>query len=360
MFQFKHTRIGVDIGATGVRAVQLRRERNRLEVCVVGRSERAVERTEQDGHSLKHRLATCLHAGFRGREVAIGAPSGHTEYHLLELPGAVLAKANRETQQAVCWEIGSLMGEAVDKLQARYWTVPPPSTPGPNALAVGIRNDVVGSAFHACTDAGAVCRTMDVPAAALCRMACFLRPIEERSLWGIIDLGHDQTRLIVCVEDTPVLVRTVGCGGAQWTQRVAESLRISHKAAEVHKCESGIARPTTTATGAEPSAGSSRTELASILYGALRSELVLLATETNRSFQYVGGCYSGRRIREVILVGGGANLKGIDGFLSNQLGLTARRASEFLNEQSCRIQFSSGRGDAFETIALATGLAIST
>ena len=358
MLPSKHTRIGVDIGATGVRAVQLLRQGDAYVVRAVANSGRSVDDHKAEALPLERRIATCLSAGgFRGRDLVVGAQAGHIEYHLIDLPGVMVAKADEETTQAVRWEVGSLMGEPAENIEAGYWLVPPPSSPGPNTLAVGIREQSVRTTFDACLRAGSTCGSIDAPAAALCRAVLALRPDANRTVWGILDLGFEQTRLVVCVDDTPVLVRSVGPGGAQWTQRIAETLSISEKAAEVHNCEYGVERigRGSSVEAADVDPGS---ELASLLYRAIRTDLIALASETQRSFQYVLGCYAGRELSDLVLVGGGANLKGLDAFIGGQIGSPVLLASALLNKNGSRVQFSSTRGESFERLTLAVGLAM--
>jgi len=248
-------------------------------------------------------------------------------------------------------------GESVDKIEARYWQIPPPSAPGPNMLAVGARGETMRETFDACTRAGVVCTSIDAPAAALCRVGCALRTTSPRSVWGLLDLGFEQTRLVLCVDETPVLVRNVGSGGDAWTGRIAESLRISIKAAEVHKCEHGI-EPTGRGSRDGDSIDGPGRALGTLLYSALRPDLNELAAETKRSFRYVLGCYAGREAEDLVLVGGGANLKRLPEFLSDHVDVSARRASEYLGRSDCRIRFSPGGAELFEPLALATGMAI--
>jgi len=358
VIQPKHTRIGVDVGATGVRAVQLLRSGTTYTVRAIARSERPVGEPDDGGLSLERRVASCMQSGgFRGRSALVGARAGEIEYHLLNLPAAVAARSDDEASRAVRWEVASLMGESVENVEARHWLVPPPSAPGPNTLAVGARTDSVRRTFDALTNAGAVCTTIDTPATALCRVACALRPPPPRAVWGILDLGHDQTRLVICVDETPVLIRSVGPGGNGWTRSIAESLRISITAAEIHKREHGIARTPRGVRGDDGTDVPSR-ELGSILYGALRSDLNGIAGETMRSFRYVLGCYAGREVDELVLVGGGASMKLLPEFLNENVGATVHRASDYLERSDCRIRFSSGRGDPFEPLALAVGLTL--
>ena len=153
-------------------------------------------------------------------------------------------------------------------------------------------------------------------------------------MWGLLDVGARQTRLILCASGVPVLVRLAGTGGRAWTASIADSLEISVKSAEIHKRESGLSLP----GGASAGQHDDRTshELAGMIGGVLRSNLRELAAEVRRSYEYVLGCYPTRTAADLVLVGGGAALRNLPEFLTESLGIPVRRASTFLGEGTGR------------------------
>ena len=134
----------------------------------------------------------------------------------------------------------------------------------------------------------------------------------DSEIWGMLDIGHRQSRLALCVENVPVLVRDTGPGGDAWTERIATSLSISHRAGEIHKIEHGIA------TGQRERAGdgAATDELATMILGILRGDLTEMATEIKRSYEYVLSCYPNRQIADLVLTGSGALLKNLPAFSS--------------------------------------------
>ena len=174
-------------------------------------------------------------------------------------------------------------------------------------------------------------------------------------------------------------MRTAGAGGRAWTQRIADALQVSFKAAEIHKRDYGIAltgRQTRT-----PADEGARSELASLILGALRADLNDLASEVKRSYEYVLSCYPGRQAADLVLCGGGSLLRYFPEFLGNALGIPVRRASSYLQASGlpsgspideslvaprlksrgveCRLSFASERCAPLEILAVAVGLAIS-
>ena len=208
----------------------------------------------------------------------------------------------------------------------------------------------------ACAHAGLTCTRIDAAAAALCRFGHRLHQSSPDIVWGLLDLGHCQTRLILCVDDVPVLIRQAGAGGAAWTQRIADALQISAKAAEVQKRDVGIAL---TGRGLRADAASApTTELGSILTGILRSDLHEIAGEVKQSYEYVLSCYPGRQAADLILVGAGAATRNLPEYLTSALGISVHRASAYLEHESCRWHPSLGDQNRLEDFALAIGLTV--
>jgi Tfp pilus assembly PilM family ATPase len=291
------------------------------------------------------------------------------EFHSIELPNANTA----ELSKVVEFEVKRLFTRDDTRVETRHWTLPHTGSAegGPNAVGVVIPYDKVVETVELCRGERLTCSRVDTGATTLSRFSDLLNAWPSEEIWGVLDLGHRQSRLILCLESVPILVRTVGAGGDVWTQRIAEALGTTAKTAEVHKRDHGIAvtsRDTTVSAVAtvgghqsgehSPQCDGTRAELASVLLGILRSDLNQLASEVKRSYEYALSCYPRRRAADLILVGGGAAMRNLPEYLTDALGIPVRRASAYLESSSCRLRYSSGKQNALEAMALAIGLAI--
>ncbi len=353
----RRTPIGIDIGAGGVRAIQMVRSSDRYTVATVAATEWQSNGADRD-RELSGRIRRCLRQGdFSGRNTTAGLEPPAVEFHALELPPAVLAGEDANAVQVVRWEVGRLTTQSSDAIETRHWVLPPTKIPAPNAIGVVARRDVIEARLKSCTRAGLVCMSVDVGAVALARFGAALRTWSGEEVWGVLDIGYGEARLVMCVGDIPVLVRRAGPGGHTWTECIAESLQLSAKAAEIQKCEHGIAlvgRGVRVASGDAP-----RSEVSGILFSALRSELKYLASEVKRSYEYVLSCYPGRQVSDLVLVGGGATMQGLPEFMSDSLGIGVRRASDCLSDTGCRLLYEPADDvHPLEVLAQATGLAM--
>ncbi len=351
------TPIGVDLGARGVRLAQGVLDARGYTLQSAVQCERAGGAADDpaDAQLCQRLLESCLRkVRFRGRTAVSALTTPDLEYHPLELPAAAM---NANAEQVVRWEVDRLRPNASTDFETRHWRLPTTSMPAPNTVAVAAAPEAVRKLVDACGHAGLVCSRVDAAAAALVRLGCLLKQRPANAVWAVLDLGERQTRLVMCVDNTPVLVRIAGTGGCSWTQRVADALQVSFKTAETHKRTHGITvsgRTSRTADDVEL-----RSELSSMVLGALRLDLNDVAAEVKRSYEYVLSCHANRAAADLVLVGGGAGLGNLPEFLSSALGIPVARASDALSCQDCRVRVAPTVREPIDRYSLAIGLTIS-
>ena len=356
----KKTRIGIDLGSAGIRAVQLQQLGDTWEVVRIARSEAGQPGDPKLGSDPTHRaerLKLCLRGEqFRGRAAAAAMQPPDVEFHPLELPEAVTEPNNDEARDIVRWEFSRLMKAAPEKIEVDYWLLPKAQALGPNAIGVGARRQPVADLLALCRSVGLTCVCVDATATALQRFGLHLNRWKPRDVWGILDLGFHRSRLILSVGTTPVLTRDVGPGGQTWTKHIADTLQVSVKTAEVQKREHGIAlagRGVRSDNDEPPT-----TELAGIIFGALRGHLAELAAEIKRSYEYILSRYGVPEAGDLVLVGGGACLERLSEYLAVSLGIPVKGAGEYLRQPDCAVRFASTQGLDLERLAVAIGMTL--
>lgn len=353
------TPIGLDMGETAVRGAQLKRIGPGYAITTLYHADRIAAGTTRPGppelpEECVSRLRT--HAAFRGRNVVTALNPPEVEFHVLDLPQAAL-QSGENAANVIHWEIGRLSSVSADQVETRHWLLPPRAGGGANAIGVSARLDSVKARLQLCRKGHLRCTCIDTGATALNRFGRLLRTWGEDEIWGLLDLGSRQSRLILCLGDSPILIRHTGDSGQAWTERIAEVLQISGSAAEIQKRSHGVA-----ILGRREDRENAPTiphdEVAVMLLSALRGELNEMAAEIKRSYEYVLNSYPGRRAGDLILVGGGAGMPNLPEHLGGILGITVRRGSAYLNEPSCRIQIGAQKRGSLEEFATAIGLAV--
>jgi len=359
--------IALDVGRTGVRAVQLQRRGERWSVFHSSRiedhaqSHASADAAETTDHGIAQvwgrRIEGCVaRAEFQGKKVSVVISPPDVEFHALELPDKLLNQSVEPISAIVSGEMQRLIPHADQFNEATHWRLPPTTMSAPNLVGCTTRSKLIEDLLQACRAARVDCVTVDTSATALCRLGNLLRGFDDDTIWGILDVGHRQTRLILCLGSVPILVRSAGGGGQRWTQQIAENLGISTKAAEVHKCSHGILPPRDHSNGARPAG--ERDGIGAMLFGVLRSELIPITAEIKRSYEYALSCYAGRKPADLMVVGGGAALGNLPEFLSSELGIPVRPASAYLDRPDCRLAVPRGAANPLGVYALAIGLAM--
>jgi len=386
----------------------------------------AVPRSEKGRLELARRIKQFLRQNeFQGRDVVVGLSSPEVELHTLELPLGGNDGDERNMRQAAHWEIERLVSFTEGSTESDFWLLPPSGSANargrgqgdsgqPTAIGVAAEKTVVSGVWDTCVAAGLTCRRLDAGLCALTRFGSWLRslpaaedrpgegvrgPLPERpeghsaqevpdsfsrpsrELWGLLDLGDHQVRLVICLGDIPVLVRCFDTGGRRWVHRVSDALGLSFAAAEVHLRDHGIQASgrgssgqatrgvrnqapgevgTTGGTTGEgfAVAGAPSAQLGGIIRNILREELSALCGEIEQSYRYALQCYPDHQVSELLLVGGGADLRNLDEYLKGQLGIEVCSAGKRLESTAMAAYCVAGKRYSTGALACAIGLAI--
>lgn len=353
--------IGFDISPRALRAAQLDRTGDRWTVARVTSWHR---RDTEQGTSMSGGFAARIkrsmqQSGYRGRSVVAGLSIPEVEMHALEIADRVDASPNAKFDETVRRELDRVMSCSSGSVATSFWRLPKSKEARTTAVGVAASSASVESAFVMSKGLGLECECVDSTSCALSRLGSVLRRGMEgtqQSVWSVLDVGYRVLRLTVVVGETPVIVRTLGGGGQGWTQAVAESLGLSLEAAEIHKLDHGISVGSINGSSTKSSAPSAG--IASMILSILRSDLDGVATEIERSYEYVMRCYPDHSAAGVLLVGGGADLKGLDGYLAGKLGVEVQRLDDVLeNTRNPNLTAPSIR-ESLSPYACAIGLAI--
>ena len=361
--------IGLDIGQTTVRAVQLTRsDRTYTLITATAWQTSGMDAPADRWGPLQERIRRALHhQDFIGRALVAGLSQPDVDLHALELPRPAGETApDRQIDSAARWEIERLSRFEDQATQTAHWWLPPGRGTRTTAIGAAVEQATVKGLWEACRRAGADCRRVDAAACALSRAGALLRPPGRDEVWGVLDLGARATRLVLCVDDIPVLARSAVGGGQAWTKKIATSLQVSSESAERHKCDHGICP----AGGRSSNTGGLRPvddaeaplkELAGMIFAALRPELDHIAGEIERSYEYVLQSYPDRKAGDLILAGGGAALRRLNTYLADRLGIRVGTVDDYLGTGESRLTVDPSLGRLRDSIGAylgAIGLAL--
>ncbi len=185
-------------------------------------------------------------------------------------------------------------------------------------LAVGLPREAVQRHLSFLSEAG-IKPTQLFPKA--CAIAAWTRrtaPAEKGPV-ALLVIGADSSEFIVAQEGQPLFTRKIPVSGNDFTKGMTGTLvtgqgqtALTETEAETIKRSVGIPQGPSAESGAK---GISETQLLALL----RGNLDRLAAEVERSIVFCGESLGGVNIQELILIGGGAHLNGLAGWLKERL-----------------------------------------
>lgn len=347
--------IGLDLGTHVIRAVQLEpecrghedRPRYRLRAAVRARRDEPApfEYEEPAGHPLRPGLKQLLgRGGFKGRKVVIGLDPPELVATAVNLPLNGRSLDDPQIRSALSFELARHITCELAAAEVRAWALPKGAGMAPTVMGVAVPRKLVTGLHDLIASVGYSCRRVDAGACALARCcAVFCQPPPD-TIWGLLDIGQSTSRLAVVVGGVPVLQRELPTGGGIFTFRVAESMKLAPPAAERLKRDYGIVggyprsmQDTSAAeSGDEPLASQRQSpepeqpadvlQVPRLVFSAVRRSLTTLAVEVEKSMAYAMHLHGDLPVSSLYLTGGGAGLKGLADFLSQEVGIDVRPA----------------------------------
>nr|WP_296070443.1 type IV pilus assembly protein PilM [uncultured Actinoplanes sp.] len=297
------TPIGLDIGSTSIRAVEVRRAKDEYSLSNFGQVPLppgtmhggVVQDPIAVTAALKQLWAACK---FGTRNVALGV----TNPQLVVREMAVSNLPAKDLRQALPFQVKDALPLAVEKALLDFYPLEDPGdSPTVRGLLIAMPRDAVMSLVSAVERAGLHVKGVDLATFALLRATSRL----DAQVEAIVDIGLDVTSVVVHADGEPLIVRTVPRGGVEITQSIADRLAISPAEAEELKCRYGLH-------------GDGRPETAEAAVEAVRS----LVSELRSSFTYLASGERQKQVTRLALCGGSALMPGLAEHLQNELRIS--------------------------------------
>lgn len=327
----RYTPIGLDVGCAGMRAIQLAHRAGQWQLHRAAVIQDCPDPSaKQDSRATLDPLRVCrildLH-DFHGTQVVTAMDPPNVALRQVTVPVEVSGRPPEMWMPAVLQELRQHLGVELSGQQVRAWPLPPSRRRQAEVMAVLVPTDQVSGLVTAIDQAGLRCVRVDVGARALVAGALATSTAGNDELWGVLEIGHRGSHLVMALGTTALLHRTLTVGGWQFTHRVAERLKLDPAAAERLRCEHALERSDRALrqNPAEPKEMNVQS-MGVLLHAAVRRELRQLAEEIEKSFSYALDAYPNARPVHLVLAGTGSRWRGLDGLLSELLGIKVQVA----------------------------------
>ncbi len=162
----------------------------------------------------------------------------------------------------------------------------------------------IGAWLQRLSHAGIEPRVLELEGAVLANLSSGLHLGDVARV--LLDVGHRNTNLVLLLDGRPVALRAIPIAGRHLTEALAEDLRVSPDAAREHKHRHGVFE----GPGGKPATP------------RVARVLERLGREVRRSLEALTADPLGRLAPgEVVLVGGSAQLSGLDAWIAQALGI---------------------------------------
>jgi type IV pilus assembly protein PilM len=331
--------IGLDIGSSSIRAVEVRRNKDEHTLTNFGQVP-LPPGTVQGGvlqdstavtSALRQLWAACK---FGTKHVVLGV----TNPQLVIREMSVSNLSAKEMHRSLPFQVRDMLPLAVERSLLDFHPLEEPGdSPTVRGLLIAMPKEAVVSAVEAVERAGLHVDGVDLASFALLRAASRL----DAQVEAIADIGAEVTSVIVHVDGEPLIVRTVPRGGIEITENIAARLGISPAEAEVLKCRYGLH-------------GDERPETAVAAAEAIRP----LVNELRSSFTYLASGERQKQVTRIALCGGSALMPGLAEHLQNQLHVSVMYADSAGRLRDTRRARQRGFDSFVPSAAVSIGLTL--
>ncbi|HVB34992.1 MAG TPA: type IV pilus assembly protein PilM [Patescibacteria group bacterium] len=337
MFAKARRVVGLDIGSSALKAIELKRDKDGYELVFLAVEtlppETVVEGTIRNAEALSEAISRLFEEQkITARDVA-SSVSGHSVI-IKQLAAPALDGA--ELHQWVRSVAGQHIPFELSEVDLSYHLLDTEEGPsGRPLLLVAAKKETVRSQSEAIRKAGRNLVVMDVDSFALanCYEVNYAPGPEDRI--ALVDIGAGHTNVSVLRGTVPLFTRDVSVGGSQYTEALMREFGIGYEEAEQIKRGEGDSAPLQQATQ------------------VLHSFLELVVVEIRRTFDYYRAS-SGEPIAGILLAGGCSRVARLGEALSQELSVPVESIDPFR-----RIEIRPERFDQERVRELAPQLAVS-
>lgn len=335
--------VGLDIGSSSIKAVELSRSGGGFEITGFARTALApdliVDGAITDSSAVSNAIKIVLSAGkFKAKNVATGV-AGHSVIVKrivlpVDTPDAVAEAIESNADQYIPFDISDV------NLDYHVIGVAGGAEEGLEVLLVAAKKDQIQNTTSAISMAGRSAAVVDIDAFALQNaFEVNYNPSESETI-ALLNIGASLTNINIVKGGMPLFIRDVSVGGNQYSDILQKELQLTFEEAEELKAgkKVGVYDPDMVAP-------------------LLDSITDMLTMEVQKTFDFFRETYPGASISRIYLAGGAGRAPGLAERVSAAFGMDAE-----LLDPLKTVKVGSGVGfdvaEAGPSLAVAMGLAL--
>jgi type IV pilus assembly protein PilM len=295
---------GLDIGTTGIRAVQLKKGGPKPTLVTYADVPLPAGLTASDAPQDEAKVAEAIKALVKTakidtNQVVASIPSSQAFATLITTPKL----SQQELAKAIQLQADQYIPMAVDQVKIDWQIIGPGKTPDElQVLLISAPNSIIEKRLKVIEAAGLELVAMEVNAVALTRS---LMPRQTTSAALILDLASNSTDIAVVHSNAPKLLRSISVGSNTFYRAAEQSLGLDAAQAQQFVQKFGL----------------TQNKLEGQVLRALKPSLDLLMGEIDKSIKFFMAQNEGVKLEKIIATGGASALPEFPMYLANSTGL---------------------------------------
>ena len=300
MLSPKRQLVGLDIGSSGIKLVQLKENRGRYILQKFGfkplEPEVIVDGTVMDEGRVVSAIKELFEeTNIKVKQVAVSI-SGHAviikKISLPPMPDEELeGQVRLAAEQYIPFDI--------NEVNIDFSVLPSSSAAGDaqgemSIILVAAKKDKINELTELVKGAGLFPMVMDVDAFAIENMHAINYPASQENTSALVNIGASVMNINIVQGGTSLFTRDIPIGGNRYTEAIQREMGMSYEEAEETK-------------KGERSAGSNQAAVTTLL-DSVNAEV---ASEVARTIDYFKSSVADSEVQQVLLCGGGAQVKGL-------------------------------------------------
>ncbi len=346
LFGKKKGLVGVDIGSSTIKAVELRvggKRGDEFQLLNIGSEplppEAIVDGAIMDSGAVIDSIQRLFQENrIKTTEVVTGVSGNAVIVKKISLP----QMTTEELAESIHWEAEQYIPFDIQDVALDYEVIEGGGSGGNmDVLLVAVKKDKISEYTSAITQAGRSAAIVDVDVFALQNCYELNYGIDPGRVVALLNIGASIMNVNVVKGGVSVFNRDIGAGGNQFTDAIQKDLNLSFEQAEALK-------------KGEHVDGASAESLQPILHAVSEN----IAMEVQKTFDFFRATSQEDRIDQIYLSGGTAKVRGLRELLAEKFGAPVEMLNPFLNVRYSEKDFNPEvLEDLAPSAAIAVGLA---
>ena len=346
LFGKKKGLVGVDIGSSAVKAVELKvggKGGDEYQLLNIGIEslppEAIVDGAIMDSGAVIDSIQRLFQENkIKTSDVATGVSGNAVIVKKISLP----QMSAEELDESITWEAEQYIPFDIQDVRLDYELLEGGSGGNMDVLLVAVKRDKISEYTSAITQAGKNASIVDVDVFALQNCYEINYGIDPGRVVALLNIGASIMNVNVVKGATSVFNREIGAGGNQYTDAIQKDLNLSFEQAEALKKGEQV-------EGAAPES----------LHPILQAVSENIAMEIQKTFDFFRATSQEDRIDQIFLSGGTAKIHGLKALLQDRFGAPVELLNPFLNVRYSEKDFNPDYlEDIGPSAAIAVGLAV--